>query len=258
MVASADLHATLTVADCGLPAEARSEQVASDCARLEPLTLRYARPIRADLPDPRVLDRILADLGVAEQPQSLLQLFTAWLGERIREFWALLPDLPNPLGDVDIRIPGWLPEALRWTGAVLLAILVGAAGFLLLRAAGVPSPGALWRVLGRLGPEAQDDPPAGALDLADLEDAPRVRQPRILLALIVAALRRAQRLGADRTLSHRQIGPAVRDVTPGERANIEFIARLAERVTYSHFVPGDGDLAQAVQVTKTILGGRPG
>jgi hypothetical protein len=255
VLATADVHAAPTIADCATPAASGVVQASSDCARLEALSAGHDRPVRSELPDPRALDSILGELGQVEQPMSLWQRFNDWLGDRLRELWDAVPDIPNPLGDLNLNWADWLPGLFRWTGGILLAVVALVALVALLHALGIRSPAVLQRAMDALRPEESGDPEPGAPSWADLEAAPAAHRPRILLAMVIGALRAADRLRADAALSHRQLGAAVRDVTTGQRVAIESIAGLAERVTYSHFVPDNAELAHAATVTQELVGG---
>lgn len=255
LVVFATADAALTVADCSALAATRSPELVSDCRHLESLSANFARPIRTVLPNPGTLDSILGGLGHGEQTKSLWELFTGWLSDRFRELREALPDFPNPLQNLKWSWPDWLPDMFQWVGWVLLAALALAALVALLRALGVYSPAALQRAIDALRPDGSEASGSGPPTFADLEGAPVAERPRILLAVVLGALRAANRLAADAALTHRQLGPAVREVTPGQRAAIDSIASLAERVTYSRFVPNDMELTQAESASYELVGG---
>ena len=247
-----DAEAALTVADCARPVTASAVPVSGDCARLERLSARYSRPARSALPVPGTLDPILAELGQVEEPKSLWELFTDWLGDRFRELREALSELPNPLRDLKVSWPPWLAAALYWAGIALLALLALVA---VARVLGSLSRAAVQRAISGLRVGGTDSRAQRQLSFADVEAAPAAQRPRILLALVLAALRSGNRLAEDAALSHRQLGPAVREVTPEQRVAIAAIAGLAERVTYSRFVPDAGELTRAVDTSQEVVAG---
>lgn len=253
VLGSALAQAGPTVADCYSPATGAA-QVSSACAGYEKLSTLYAQPVRAELPDSRALDVILAELGHVEQPRSLWQFFQGWLDERLGDLWKLLPELPNPFREVNLKWPAGLPQPLLWALQALLAAAVLFGIVALWRALRGQAPVALQRALAVLQLQGATTRKAVEISATDLEAAPAAQRPRILLAILLRALRSAARLDADGVLSHRQLGAAAREVTPPQRGAIEGIARLAERVTYSKFVPDEAELAQATQSVYTLVG----
>lgn len=247
--------ATLTVTDCAAPVTGSKAPVSGDCAELAQLSALYGRPARSVLPVPGDLDRILADLGQVPEPKSLWELFTGWAAERFRELREALPDLPNPLRGIELHWPDWLAGALNRIGWALLAVLVVLALVAIGRTLGLRSPAAIRRAIGAFRAGDTGTAARDPLSFADVESAPAGQRPRLLLALVIRALRSAGRLRDDAALSHRQLGPAVREVTAEQRAAIEALAGLAERVTYSRFVPDDGDLTRAVAASHELVAG---
>jgi hypothetical protein len=193
-----------------------------------------------------------------EQGKSLWDYFNGWLNDRFRELRAALPDFPNPLRDWKWHWPEWLPQALSWFGWILVAAFGLAATLVLLRALGVRGSPAVRRAIDALESADSRAAPSARLSFADLDAAPVAQRPRILLTMVLGALRAANRLVADAALSHRQLGSAVREISLDQRAAVELIARLAERATYSQFVPNDIELAEAVGTCRELIRGVSG
>lgn len=245
----------LTVTDCVGPVTGSAAPASADCVQLERLSALYSRPVRSTLPAPDSLDPLLADINQEEEGKSLWEMFSGWWSDRLREFWEALPDFPNPLGDLEWTLPAWLAEVSSWAGLVLIGLLVVLVLVVLWRVPGIRSALALRRVISAVRPRRGGSTDDGRPSFADLQSAPPAQRPRILLALVIGALRSAGRLRGDAALSHRQLGPAVREVTPGQRVAIESLAALAERVTYSQFVPDAGELDDALAASHELVAG---
>jgi len=254
LLATTSVDATLTIADCTIPGAEGIPSVSTDCAELEEWSARHTPPVRVLLPDSGALDAILADLGHAEKPMSLWEHFTGWLRDRFRDLFAALPAFPNPLRNLTLTWPDWLSRVLLWAGAGLLATLGIVALIAVYRSMhDKPLLPALRRAIEAFTPANNENQAVHRPTFADVTTAPPALRPRILLAITVGALQTAGRIDANATLSHRQLGPAVRGLTPGQRAAIESLARLAERVTYSCFVPDGVELAETTRVARDLV-----
>jgi hypothetical protein len=246
LILVADVQAAMHVTDCLNQDAERVAAASRDCEQLERLSALFSRPVRSAVPDPAQLDSILAAIGQVDEPKSLWELFGDWLAARLHELQDAVPDFPNPFG--------WLIGGLTQAGLLLLGAICLFALAALVRVL-IARRGQLRRVVHALRPAAAGDAAARSPTFADAEAAPPAQRPRILLALVVAALRAANRLGADVALSHRQLGPAARNITDGQRAGIAWLAGLAERVTYSRFVPGEAELAHAMATSQALVAG---
>jgi len=245
----------LTVANCTGDAGTHAGPILDDCAQLETLAGRFGRRVRQELPDVRALDRIIADLGHDEHSPSLLELFAAWARAQLAAIADAFPDFNIELPELGLEWPGALTALLKWTGILLLSALILAALAVLWRTHGRRWGAVFQRVRGSWRAGTVREPVFAEPSLDQLAGAPAAQQPRILLAVLISALRSAHRLGPDAALSHRQLGQAVRGATAGELAAIARVARLAERVTYSDSRPADGELADAIGATREIIAG---
>jgi hypothetical protein len=175
------------------------------------------------------LRAIALSLRPPPSPASWWDALKAWIRE-----W---------LEPADGRPPGWLrflphltigPRLARliFVGlAALVVIAVAAVVLIELKAAGVGS-GRRPRSGARRSRAAAAARLGESPDLAGLGSVPERERPILLLRALVQALARAHRLVRDRDLTCRELIAQARFDTPGERADFEHVALLAERALY--------------------------
>ena len=182
------------------------------------------------------LDAALDDVAARIPPQqlSLWDRALQWLQERF-----------GRRGNFDA---GWLDEWLegltipeRWLRVVVIVLgvlLVIATALIVLnelRAAGVFARTQARARFGVDGPALFDEAPR-ALNLEDVQRAPLAQQPALLLALVLARLRRKTAI-AD-TLTHRELVAAGgRAVPEAQRSAFTTVVRAAERATFGDWQP---------------------
>ena len=87
---------------------------------------------------------------------------------------------------------------------------------------------------------------------ADLVGKPLAQQSRLLLQIVLAALRKRGRLIERSALTHRELATAASDLNERERQVLENVAMLAERVTYSSWQPTADDVDAIVAQGRTL------
>jgi hypothetical protein len=235
-------------ANIDLPGEGPSK---TDIEALHHLTAAFGKPHANRIPDVRKLDRILAGLQVDAGPKSLWQLFNDWVHERWRELVKSLSDVPNPLAGLNWHWPDWGVELLRSMGWGLTAMLAALAALGLIALARAANRQVRWSVphwLRRHG--AAESPPSV---LADLVGEPLAQQVRLLLQIVLRALRRSGRLIERSALTHRELVASATDLNERERQALANVAMLAERVTYSSWQPTTDDIDVIVEQSRALV-----
>lgn len=226
-----------------LPVAWRESLDASALRDLVALEQRYLQP-PSPAPDRTDLRAILDQLA-SEQIEPR------------RSWWDAVKDwLRSWFATRDPVSGSWLDDLLERLGQsrhlvqvftyVLLAIVVVAAlAFIVneLRLAGVLTRRS--RPRESTGFIAPATAPGATEDLDDLDAAPAMDQPAILLRLLVARLMARDLLRAERSLTHHELVTRVTLPDAGSQQRFAGVARLAERILYGRGTP---DSAQAQQV----------
>ena len=219
-------------------AQIRPLIIDSSRARLDRHSLvqlrRLLHPAAGRAPQIAILTPILRGLTVTVvAPRSWWRRLWDWLVEH------LTPQQDNSdpwlvqLLRSAMRIQ-WLWTAIIWGTLIALPIAIGIV---------------VWREVLAMGRRSNDDrAESGAAAatgpslsrLALLRTAPLSQRPALLFALLIGRLVAAQRLPADRSLTHREIARKVLLDEVEERRVIESLARLSERQLYAD-APGAPD-----------------
>jgi hypothetical protein len=206
------------------------------------------------------LDGILAELAEPPPRLSLWQQFNAWFNTRLGEWW-------QSVRIEEDSLPDWLADLLKSTGKLLGAGLGGLFRTLGWVAVAILAALGIWgiAVLLRDGNRRFTERPGywwscGATavaraspTLASLDEEPLRLRPRLLLRIVLAILRREQRIGPDATLTHRELATAATALTATERDALDRVAGLAERVTYSAYLPTDPDVSTAIDDGRLLI-----
>jgi len=190
---------------------------------------RYVKESSLLGPDPRSLRRVLEDFEKQTiPPPSLWERFKTWLRE-----W---------LAGEESRGSTWFDEfvkrhtvpdiVLKIIVYALLATVVGLAiGIVVaeLRAAGLFAKRSASSRVATNGAELLFTP---TVTLTQVDAAPVIERPALLLRLLVAALIDNRQLTTERGLTHRELAQRVKFVRPADRGSFERLTRLAERIRY--------------------------
>jgi hypothetical protein len=212
--------------------ESRNDLSAGSLKELEALVTRELAT-QATTPTPRVqrLKEILADLGATgQQRSSAWTRFTKWLrslferaGQQNREGW--LSRLVSRVGVSD--------AVMDIISYIALGIVVALAAFIVfneLRLAGL---------LGRRRAGDGSEPGDGALSgresitWSDVERAPVLDRPRLLLELIATKLTALGRLPPAGAFTAREVVRAADLSAPADRERLHELALAAERARYA-------------------------
>jgi hypothetical protein len=195
-------------------------------------------------PDPGSLRQVLSEFEQAQAPPpSLWERFKSWLNE-----W---------LSGEDRQAPTWLEEMLeRLTVpavvmkiilySLLAAIVAMAIAVIVieLRAAGLfAKRNAAGRAMLGDSPDALFGKSA---TMGDVEAAPLLERPAMLLRLLVSALVAKRRLAAARGLTHRELAQRAQLQTL-DRVRFERLTRLAETIRFGRAVSADDALVAEAQ-----------
>lgn len=215
-------------------AEGSAEKITPDS--LQTLLALQRASLRA-APDVARLEPVLRELR--EPPKTP----TAW--ERLKQWLQRFFDRGSGPGRLpwlerwlDLLSPGQL--ALKIVGYALMALVVGAAVFIVVREIRASN----WRLARgtrRRGPAVPDDDGGDAsADRDVLQRASPAERPRLLFRLVAARLAAAGRVPAARSLTHRELRTQAR-LQADEQQTWAALAELAERQVYGHRAPSPDD-----------------
>jgi hypothetical protein len=214
-----------------------------------------APPATADL-SLDALDAVLEEVTSTTAPPqlSLWDRALRWLNERFGRG-----------GELDTEwLEAWLqnlsiPERwLRYLVVVLgIVLVIATAGIVVseLRAAGVFARARARAHFAGAGEPLFDGAPH-ALTLDDVRRAPPARQPALLLALVLARLRRTAPIAA--SLTHREVAAAGRAlVVEPQRPAFAAVVAAAERATFGGWHPHERELQPVLDSAAAVLHSLP-
>jgi hypothetical protein len=189
---------------------------------------------------------ILAAIQQADRPRSLWQRFKDWLSRLLR-----LPSQPHGPSWWQRLLSGVQIPELLWrviTGAALAGVIALAGAIVIneLRVAGLLRPP-------RAAAHAPLVPPPRRATLADIAQASRAQQPRLLLELLAARLAEQARLPPPRALTLRELASAARLADPRDRERLKDLAAACERLRYSAREVEPSVLERALQAGRELL-----
>jgi hypothetical protein len=174
------------------------------------------------------LDAVLAELG---QPGSngVGHRWLAWLHALLGR-----PEDPDNFGQAFERV-GLSDAPIELLARAGLAVIVALAVLIVLKElhlAGVMR----WPL--RAPQRWEETPGAPRAGWLDIQQAPRERQPRLLLALLAKQLTEQSRLPASRGMTARELMRAARLPEEDDRRRLGAVAQVAESLCYSDKKPG--------------------
>jgi hypothetical protein len=211
---------------------------------------RYVEAPASSAPDTGALPVILQQLASEQDapPRSLWERFTEWLRSLLmREEGDSSPWFERMLERLMLSV-----DLIQLVTYVLLTLMViGVVAIVVneLRVAGVFSRGhARARLQG--GPPEQEEAQSGSLDLDELA---LQEQPAALLRQLVARLLEGGQLGAERSLTHRELVARCAFSDAQNRRRFENVAQLAERILYGRGEVPATEAAAVISDGRTLL-----